>query len=115
MSRILRHLPEMHSEYFRESNAVKMSIPFAVPMWSSLRILETNTVPVQYLKLAEEHIQNDKNAKLYVIGEIGRHYFQQKKIPIAHQFHYTIQNPTLSRARNISETLIDAYHLQKGR
>ena len=29
------------------------------------------------LKLAEEHIQNDKNAKLYVIGEIGRHYFQE--------------------------------------
>ena len=65
------------------------------------------------LKLAEEHIQNDKNAKLYVIGEIGRHYFQQKKLPIAHQFHYTIQNPTLSRARNISETLIDAYRTKK--
>ena len=65
------------------------------------------------LKLAEEHIQNNKNAKLYVIGEIGRHYFQQKKIPIAHQFHYTIQNPTLSRARNISETLIDAYRTKK--
>ena len=92
MSRILRHLPEMHSEYFRDpAGAYNHNI----------------------LKLAEEHIQNEKNAKLYVIGEIGRHYFQQKKIPIAHQFHYTIQNPTLSRARNISETLIDAYRTKK--
>lgn len=37
----------------------------------------------------------------------------RKKYRLPHQFHYTIQNPTLSRARNISETLIDAYRTKK--
>lgn len=114
MSRILRHLPEMHSEYFRDPNAVvdENTIRRAYVVVTADKGM-AGAYNHNILKLAEEHIQNDKNAKLYVIGEIGRHYFQQKKIPIAHQFHYTIQNPTLSRARNISETLIDAYRTKK--
>ena len=110
MSRILRHLPEMHSEYFRDPNAVidENTIRRAYVVVTADKGM-AGAYNHNILKLAEEHIQNNKNAKLYVIGEIGRHYFQQKKLPIAHQFHYTIQNPTLSRARNISETLIDAY------
>ena len=114
MSRILRHLPEMHSEYFRDPNAVidEHTIRRAYVVVTADKGM-AGAYNHNILKLAEEHIQNDKNAKLYVIGEIGRHYFQQKKLPIAHQFHYTIQNPTLSRARNISETLIDAYRTKK--
>ena len=95
MSRILRHLPEMHSEYFRDPNAAidENTIRRAYVVVTADKGM-AGAYNHNILKLAEEHIQNDKNAKLYVIGEIGRHYFQQKKIPIAHQFHYTIQNPT---------------------
>ena len=80
MSRILRHLPEMHSEYFRDPNAVvdENTIRRAYVVVTADKGM-AGAYNHNILKLAEEHIQNDKNAKLYVIGEIGRHYFQQKK------------------------------------
>ncbi len=48
-----------------------------------------------------------KNNKLFVLGELGRHYFEQRGIEIDKQFHYTVQNPTLNRARNIAEELLN--------
>ena len=113
ISRILRHMPDTEHPFF----SIRHKIAEEDRKIGCIVVTGDKGMAGAYnhniLKLAEEHIQNDKNAKLYVIGEIGRHYFQQKKIPIAHQFHYTIQNPTLSRARNISETLIDAYRTKK--
>ena len=110
MSRILRHLPEIHSEYFRDPDTPvdeeKICRAYVVVTADKGMAGAYNH---NILKLAEEHIQKDKNAKLYVMGEIGRHYFEQKKINIDRQFHYTIQNPTLSRARKIAETLLNDY------
>ena len=61
------------------------------------------------LKLAEEHLKAHKNNKLFVLGELGRHYFEQRGIEIEKQFHYTVQNPTLNRARNIAEEILELY------
>ena len=47
--------------------------------------------------------------RLYVIGEVGRHHFHNLGISIEETFHYTAQNPTLSRARHISDTVLAAY------
>ena len=98
MSRILRHLPEMHSEYFRDPNAVvdENTIRRAYVVVTADKGM-AGAYNHNILKLAEEHIQTIKTAKLYVIGEIGRHYFQARKnYRLPNQFHYTIQNPTLS-------------------
>ena len=43
------------------------------------------------------------------MGEYGRRYFDQHKIPIEHSFLYTAQNPTLDRAREISALLLDGF------
>lgn len=50
---------------------------------------------------------------LFVVGEYGRRYFNQKKIPIEKTFLYTAQNPTLARAREISDHLLDLYDNKK--
>ena len=47
--------------------------------------------------------------KLFVVGEYGRRFFAQRKIPIEHSFLYTAQNPTMARAREISALLLDGY------
>ena len=65
------------------------------------------------LKLAEEHLKAHKNNKLFVLGELGRHYFEQRGIEIDKQFHYTVQNPTLNRARNIAEELLELYRKEE--
>lgn len=47
--------------------------------------------------------------KLFVVGEYGRQFFTNKKIPIEKSFLYTAQNPTLRRAREIADILLDMY------
>lgn len=61
------------------------------------------------LKLAEEYLGHKKDPTLFLIGQMGRHYFEKKNITIDGEFMYTAQDPTLERAREISETLLDLY------
>ena len=65
------------------------------------------------LKLTEENIKNKSNFKLYVVGEVGRHYFERRNIPVEEEFKYTAQNPSLHRARMISLTMLDLYRQGK--
>ena len=46
---------------------------------------------------------------MYVVGELGYHYFMSRNIPMEEEFHYTAQNPTMHRARTIADAIIDAY------
>lgn len=57
-------------------------------------------------RMLEEH----GDAKLFVVGEYGRHYCQAHGIEMEHSFLYTAQNPTLHRAREISDVLLGAYN-----
>lgn len=61
------------------------------------------------LKLAEEKLARTANPSLFVVGQVGRSYFQEHGIPIDVEFLYTAQNPTVARARDISELIIDLY------
>ena len=61
------------------------------------------------LKKAEKLLAEHPDTKLYVVGEYGRHYFQQHHIPVEHSFLYTAQNPTMQRAREICSILLSAY------
>lgn len=58
------------------------------------------------LRLMEER----ENPKLFVVGEYGRHYFTAHNIPIEKSFLFTAQNPTIHRAREISEILLELYN-----
>ena len=44
-------------------------------------------------------MEESGNNHLYVVGELGRQYFSARHIPIEEQFHYTVQNPSMHRAR----------------
>ena len=61
------------------------------------------------IKIAEKEIEKHPNSKIYIIGQVGMHYFEHRNVEFSHSFKYTIQNPTLSRARSIAETLLDSY------
>lgn len=61
------------------------------------------------LKLAETEMSKHKNTCLFVVGQIGRHYFSRKNVTIDGEFLYTAQNPTLYRARSMAETIIDLF------
>ena len=61
------------------------------------------------LKLAEEKMSQGANTSLFVVGQVGRSYFQEHGVPIDVEFLYTAQNPTVSRARDISELMLDLF------
>lgn len=112
MSRILRHLPEFEDIYFESDSAVEKKpeekrVGYIV-------ITADKGLAGSYnrniMKAAYEHLQTHPNNKLFVLGELGRHYFEQQGVRIDKQFHYTVQNPSLNRARNISEELLQQYH-----
>ncbi|MBQ7202956.1 MAG: ATP synthase F1 subunit gamma [Eubacterium sp.] len=61
------------------------------------------------IKLAEKCVLDEENDKLFVVGQLGRHYFEQKDIDIDINFKYTAQNPTMNRARNIAGKLTELF------
>ena len=110
MSRILRHLPDLNSIYFK-TNA---EIPERKRKAGYIVITADKGLAGSYnhniLKLAEEELEKRDDYKLFVLGELGRHYFEQKGINIDKQFHFVVQDPSLSRARRIAEDLLKLYH-----
>ena len=61
------------------------------------------------LKLAESYLARKKDPTLFLIGQMGRHYFEKKNISIDGEFMYTAQDPTLERAREIVDTLVGLF------
>ena len=110
MSRILRHLPDMNSIYFK----THAEIPERKRKAGYIVITADKGLAGSYnhniLKLAEEELEKRDDYKLFVLGELGRHYFEQKGINIDKQFHFVVQDPSLSRARRIAEDLLKLYH-----
>lgn len=61
------------------------------------------------IKMAENMIENEERDMLFVVGQLGRHYFEKRNIAIDINFNYTAQNPTMNRARHIAAKLVDLF------
>jgi F-type H+-transporting ATPase subunit gamma len=65
------------------------------------------------IKLAEKTIGKDKeDALLLVAGLSGRSYFIKKNYNVHTEFDYAVQNPTVYRAREIADIILDLYEKQ---
>ncbi len=62
------------------------------------------------MKAAEaEFKKSEVPPRIYAIGEVGRSHFLKLGYEIAGSFQYTIQSPTISRARDITSVLVNDY------
>lgn len=61
------------------------------------------------LKLAEDLIKESENPLLFVAGHIGRNYFFRKHYNVYADFDYPVQNPTVYRAREIADIVLDLF------
>lgn len=50
---------------------------------------------------------------LFLIGQVGRSYFSERGVPVDGEFMYTAQDPTFSRAEEISDTFIQLFRQGK--
>ena len=70
------------------------------------------------LKLAEQEVAKSHNCTLFVMGQVGRMYFSRRikkdiKAVLDAEFMFTPQNPTLYRAREIAEFLLEKFETKQ--
>jgi F-type H+-transporting ATPase subunit gamma len=61
------------------------------------------------IKLAESSIEGAENPLLFVAGHMGYSYFQKKNYNVYKDFDYPVQNPSVFRAREIAETILEMF------
>ena len=102
ISRILRHVPEIRHSYFD----ARQDIPAEQKRIGSIVITADNH---NVVKAEEEILAGPGEHKLFVVGELGRHYFAKHNVEIDTNFQYTVQKPTMHRARDIGWSVIDQF------
>lgn len=65
------------------------------------------------IRSTEESAAMQAQNMLFIVGQVGRHYFERKNIPIDISFNYTAQNPTMNRARHIAKILVELFEEEK--
>lgn len=107
--RIIRHVPDIENFYFD----TRPEIALADRKIGYIIVTSDKGLAGSYnhnvIKLAQEHLDKGGNSKLFVLGLLGRQYFLKKKVAVAEEFHFTVQNPTMNRSRNISERVLSLY------
>lgn len=108
VAKFVKGMPETHSIYFGEKN-----IPEEEKKRGYIVITADKGLAGAYnhnvLKLAMEALEKGKDNKLFVVGELGRQYLMHKGYEIDEEFSYTVQNPTLYRARHIQQRILELY------
>lgn len=109
ISRILRHVPDLEHPFFD----MREKIPQEERKIGTIVVTADKGLAGAYnhnvVKLAEEILARPGHHKLYIVGELGRHYFAKHGVEIENSFQYTVQKPTMHRARDISGVLIDEF------
>ena len=109
ISRILRHLPELEHRFFDQ----RQEVPQQERKIGSIVITADKGLAGAYnhniVKLEEEILAKPGIHKLFIVGELGRHYFAKRGVEIDTNFQYTVQKPTMHRARDISAILLDQF------
>ncbi len=109
ISRILRHVPDLEHPFFD----MREKIPAEERKIGTIVVTADKGLAGAYnhnvVKLAEEILARPGHHKLYIVGELGRHYFAKHGVEIENSFQYTVQKPTMHRARDISGVLIDEF------
>ena len=111
IARTLRHVPDLEHRYFDSRDAVQgkeRKVGYVVVTGDKGMAGAYNH---NVEKIAEEQMAaRDCDHYLYVLGEMGRQYFTRRNMTIDTQFHYTVQKPTMHRARVIAELLVDKFN-----
>lgn len=111
MKRIFRSAPNVKSPYFYPEDKKLSNGAFGCLVITADKGL-AGAYNMNVIRKAEELLSEHENTKLFVVGEFGRQYFAKKKIPVEKSFLYTAQNPTIQRAREIADILLELYDAQ---
>ena len=109
IAKLLEEAPEAGGEFFNKRPNRKGSERMAGYLVITADKGLAGSYNHNVIKLAETIALNEEDDLLFVVGQIGHHYFEKKDIPIDINFNYTAQNPTVNRARHIANRLIELF------
>ena len=109
IAKLLEEAPEAGGEFFNKRKNRRGSERMAGYLVITADKGLAGSYNHNVMKLAETIALNEEDDLLFVVGQIGHHYFEKKDIPIDINFNYTAQNPTVNRARHIANRLIELF------
>lgn len=111
---ILYHYPDMQHLYFDNRNKdMKETIKkkgFVIVTGDKGMAGAYN---LNVLKKARELIDQAEDYRLFVVGELGRQFFKSQGYPVEEKFVYSANNPSIHRARMMTEYIIDLYQKEE--
>lgn len=107
--RIQRHVPNIENQYFD----MRPEIPDKERKVGIILVTGDKGLAGAYnhniIRMTEEELKKDHQVKLYPLGMVGRQYFDKKDVNMDGSFRYTVQNPSMHRARLIAEEVISQF------
>lgn len=110
---ILNHMPQMEHVYLNSASQEEKRKKHRAYIVITADKGLAGAYNLNVIKLAEQEMEQYPDAKLFVIGQIGKHYFEEKNANMEKDFLYSSQNPSLQRARNITAEILEQYHEKK--
>ena len=111
---ILVHFPNMEHLYFDNRSKDRME---AIKKKAFVVITGDKGMAGAYnhniLKEAQKMVDESESYRLLVVGEIGRHFFMSQGYQIEANFTYSATNPSMHRARVITEHIFDLYNREE--
>lgn len=111
---ILYHYPDMQHLYFDNRNKDMKEI---VKKKGFVIVTGDKGMAGAYnlnvLKKARELIDQAEDYRLFVVGELGRQFFKSQGYPVEEKFVYSANNPSIHRARMMTEYIIDLYQKEE--
>lgn len=114
ISSILYHFPDMEHIYFdnrSSDNAESFKKKAYIVLTGDKGMAGAYNHNV--IKEAQALCDNSDNYMLFVVGEIGRQYFLGQGYPVKEDFQFTATNPSMHRARVITELIVDMYNREQ--
>ena len=110
ITEILTHFPDMQHLYF--DNRIKDHKEI-VKKKGYIIITGDKGMAGAYnhnvIKVAQQLIEEAEDKKLFVVGELGRNHFLSQGQPVEEAFHFSAHNPSMHRARVMTEYIVDLY------
>lgn len=105
---ILDHMPEMEHIYLEKKGKKKEDIKKAFLVITADKGL-AGSYNLNAIKMAEKVMLENPSSELFVVGQVGIHYFQKKNMVSDEDFLFSSQNPSLQRARSITVELLEHF------
>ena len=109
IARLLRHIPEVHNSFFDQHK----NIPEEEKRRGFIVITADKGLAGAYnhnvIKETQELLKKGRHNMLFAVGEAGRQFFMKEHLEVDKHFMYTVQKPTLHRARVIEDYVLDLY------